>query len=316
MRIGALKPFFTLYLLLSASAWAQTPALLNGNFETGTLTGWTSTGINEGWAGIIREGSCWSYNNTEGLSLSGQFAANIRSSGPAPTDSIGVLTSDPFVAGTSISFSALSENEDGEVARGSNDPVTFEVRLLDTSDNVLLAQILKTNIVSLNRTPAGPCTGEQRDAAFSKYSIDTSSYRGQSVKLQFRQHTNVPQRGFFTLVDDVAVDEAPILTLNVTGCITCREGERVVVRARIANPSAREIQVELKVGGRLPDGTAVSNQHTELTLQPGADRLFTVLDAALPAGVTEGTWTFEGALLEPELGKTFSRDVKAVEIIR
>jgi hypothetical protein len=316
MKIRILTTFFILTFALATTAFPQAPALRNGNFEAGTLEGWTASGINEGIARIAREGSCFSYNNTEGLTLSGSFAAEVRSSGLAPTDSVGLLTSDPFIAGSSISFSALSETEDGEVASGSDDPVSFEVRLLDTSENVLLAQILKTNMVALNRNLAGPCTGEQRDAAFSKYSIDTSSYRGQIVKLQFRQHTNVPKRGFFTLVDDVAVDDAPTLTLNVTGCITCREGERVVVRARVANPSSREIHVELKVGGRLPDGTAVSNQHTELTLQPGADRLFTVLDAALPAGVTEGTWTFEGALLEPELGKTFSRDVKAVEITK
>lgn len=316
MKLRTLTIFFILTFALATPVFPQAPAIRNGNFETGTLEGWTAGGANEGFARLAREGSCFSYNNTEGLTLSGSFAAEIRSSGPAPTDSVGLLTSDPFIAGSSVSFSALSETEDGEVARGTNDPVTFEVRLLDTSENVLLSQILKTNMVALNRNLAGPCTGEQRDAAFSKYSIDTSSYRGQMVKLQFRQHTNVAKRGFFTLVDDIAVDDVPTLNLNVTGCITCREGERVVVRARVANPSSREVHVEVKVGGRLPDGTAVTNQHTELTLEPGADRLFTVLDAALPAGVTEGTWTFEGALLEPELGKTFSRDVKAVEIIK
>jgi hypothetical protein len=316
MKTTALMTLFILNLGLTTAAFSQAPALRNGNFETGTLEGWTASGLNEGIARIAREGSCFSYNNTEGLTLSGSFAAEVRSSGLAPTDSVGLLTSDPFIAGSSVSFSALSETEDGEVARGSNDPVTFEVRLLDTSENVLLAQILKTNMIALNRNFAGPCTGEQRDAAFSKYSIDTSSYRGQMVKLQFRQHTNVPSRGFFTLVDDVAVDEAPTLNLSITGCITCREGERVVVRARVANPSSREIHVEVKMGGRLPDGTAVSSQHTEVTLEPGADRYFTVLEGALPTGVAEGTWTLEGALLEPELGTTLSRDTKTVEIIK
>jgi hypothetical protein len=40
------------------------------------------------------------------------------------------------------------------------------------------------------------------------------------------------------------------------------------------------------------------------------------LDGPLPAGVSPGTWTVEGTLLEPEFGKTFSRDAKAVEIIQ
>ncbi len=54
------------------------------------------------WAGMCpgnkRVGAI-SGNNTLGITLSGEYAALIRSSGPAPKNSIGILTSDPFVGG-------------------------------------------------------------------------------------------------------------------------------------------------------------------------------------------------------------------------
>jgi hypothetical protein len=309
-----------LWVLLGTSiAFAQAVPLTNGDFESGTLAGWTAGSENGGLARIAREGSCFSYNNTQGLSLSGSFAAEIRSSGPAPVDSTGVLTSDPFVAGSSITFNALTEAEDGEHARFAiADPVTFEARLLDASDNVLYSQVFRTNVASLNRSAAGECSGEPRDASFSNHAIDTSSFAGQTVKLQFRQHTNVPRRGFFTLVDDVTLSgNTPTISLTVTGCHTCQEGGHLTVQAHVMNPSARQVHVEVKAGGRLPDGTPVNlfgQQHLELTLEPWLDKTYTIMDGPLPGGVPAGTWTVEGTLLELELGKTFSRDAKAIEV--
>src|SRR5207248_4283327 len=121
-------------LFAASITFAQNPPLMNGNFEAGTLSGWTVDGQNGGLARIAREGSCFSYNNTEGLSLSGSFAAEIRSSGVAPVDSVGMLTSDPFVAGSSITFNAFTEAEECEQARfAERDPVTVEARLLATA---------------------------------------------------------------------------------------------------------------------------------------------------------------------------------------
>ena len=308
-------------LLGTLMASAQISLLPNGDFETGTLAGWTASGENGGVVQIVREGSCFSYNNTQGLTLSGSFAANIRSSGLAPVDSVGVLTSDPFTAGSSIAFNALTEAEEGEAAKfASPDSVRFEVRLLDTSDNVLFSQVFKPYVVTLYRSSSGECSGESRDASFSNHSIDTSSFAGQLVKLQFRQHTNVPKRGFFTLVDDVSVGgNNPSISLSVTGCHSCQEGGHLTVQAHVINPLVRRVRVEVKAGGRLPDGTPLNlfgEQHMELTLDAGLDKTFTLLDGPLPAGVSPGTWTIEGTLLELELGKTFSRDAKAVEIIQ
>src|ERR1041385_1364172 len=173
-------------LLGTFIASAQTSLLPNGDFETGTLAGWTANSENGGMAWVVREGTCFSYNNTQGLSLSGNFAANIRSGGIGPVDSVGALTSDPFVAGSSITFNALTEAEDGEEARfASGDPVTFEARLLDTSGNVLFSQVFKPAVVTLYRSSGGECRGEPRDASFSNHSIDTSGFAGQLVQLQF-----------------------------------------------------------------------------------------------------------------------------------
>jgi hypothetical protein len=316
MRTGTF--LLCLLVVFSVPAFAQRTPLANGNFESGTLSGWTATGINGGTAALVRQGSCFSYNNTEGLTLSGSYAANLRSSGVAPTDSVGILTSEAFIAGSSISFNALSEAEEGERASVSDNPVTFEARLIDASDNVLLAQIFKPNVATLYRSSGGECTGEPRDASFSNHIMDTSTFRGQVVKLQFRQHTNVPKRGFFTLVDDVTISpDAPTISLTVTGCHACQEGGRVTVQARLINPQTREVTVEVKAGGRLPDGTPINlfgQEHVELKLAPGFDKTIALFDGPLPAGVPEGTWTVEGTLLEPELGKTLSRDAKALSV--
>jgi len=38
------------------------------------------------------------------------------------------------------------------------------------------------------------------------------------------------------------------------------------------------------------------------------------MNATFPAGLPAGVWHVEGTLLEPALGRTFSRDVKVFEL--
>jgi outer membrane murein-binding lipoprotein Lpp len=195
----------------SATTALSRPDIFNGDFETGDLTGWTSGGINSGFATVVHEGTCFSANDTRGITLDGTFSALIRSSGPAPINSTGILTSSPFVARSSVSFRALSENST-EIPTPV--PVTFEVRLLDTAGALLQSQILQTHVVTL---PFNGCIGSTpglADGAFSQHTIDTSAYAGQLIRLEFRQHTNVNDRGFFTLVDDVQLTGAvaPVCT--------------------------------------------------------------------------------------------------------
>jgi hypothetical protein len=122
---------------------APTNHIVNGTFETGDFSGWKPGSINGGFASITQENTCFSFNNTLGLTINGGFAANVRSGGPGGTNSIGILTSDPFIAGLRIRFRALSENDDDLPAP---DPVTLEVRVLDTMGKVLLSQVVVTTV--------------------------------------------------------------------------------------------------------------------------------------------------------------------------
>ena len=203
---------------------AQSPALANGGFETGDLAGWTAWGVNGGFAMIVEEGTCFSANNTRGLTLSGTFAAIVRSSGSAPTNSIGILTSDTFVAGPALAFSALSENDDAVPAA---DPVTLELRLLDSTDAILVSQVIETNIVTLSPgsfVDVDCLLGQVHDGIFGTHFIDTSAFAGQAVRLEFRQHTNVPGKGFFTLIDDVEVVGAPQPPCSISGVPLFKQG--------------------------------------------------------------------------------------------
>lgn len=185
------------------SVQAQGTTILNGDFESGDFTGWTGGGLNGGVAGIAQEGTCLSANNTLGLTFGGDYAAGLRSSGPAPISSVGILSSDPFIAGTSIAFSALSENDDQTPAPN---PVTLEVRVLDAADTLLLTQVVDHNIITLALSEPNCASGEPRNKEFSTHVIDTSAFEGQTIKVQFRQHTNVPGKGFLTFIDDVSTN--------------------------------------------------------------------------------------------------------------
>lgn len=177
--------------------------IVNGNFETGDLTGWTASGINEGFATVVEEGGCFSANNTRGIAMKGLFSANVRSSSPAPINSIGILTSDLFIAGNSIRFIALSESGDNPQYEN---PVSFEVFILDDADRIILSEYIFTNTVNLSLSNSPICSiGDIRDGAFSTHVIDTSNIAGEAIRIEFRQHTNVDGAGFFTLIDEVEV---------------------------------------------------------------------------------------------------------------
>jgi hypothetical protein len=109
----------------------------------------------------------------------------------------------------------------------------------------------------------------------------------------------------------------PALTLTLTGCTSCNTGDRFAVSGRLTNPGNRALVVEVKVGVRLPDGTAISllgDEHFVVTLPAGFDGTFSLADLLVPAGVATGAWHFEGTLLEVALGKTFDREVRVFEI--
>src|SRR5262249_15086356 len=103
-------------LILSPIPSARGQNLMNGNFATGDLTGWTVDMENDGEAFVVQQGTTSFSGIAAWTQLPfpdgpGTYAVNVRSSGPAPLDSIGILTSDPFVprSGT-LTFFTLSEN--------------------------------------------------------------------------------------------------------------------------------------------------------------------------------------------------------------
>ena len=217
-----------LFVVLIGNTFGQGVYITNGDFETGDLTGFTVSGINGGIAKIIKEGRCFSFNNPQGITFNGDFVVNIRSTS-GDTTSIGILTSDPFIVVTKLTFIALSENSEGDGAVASPNPVTFELRILDVSDSVLLSQVIQTNIILLDHKLPTPCSGEERDGTFSNHTINLSPFKGQIVKVQFRQHTNEVSRGFFTLVDDIKVNEDVRCGKNNDKVLICHKGNTICV---------------------------------------------------------------------------------------
>ena len=97
--------FVQVLAVVGASPASATNNIVNGDFETGSLTsGWTSSGDNGGYASAVAEGGCFSAYDTHNLVLPGAYSARVRPSGLAPLDSVGKLTSDAFTAGSSVSF--------------------------------------------------------------------------------------------------------------------------------------------------------------------------------------------------------------------
>jgi len=195
-------------ILIFGVLWMFIPgqeiSLFNGSFETGDLSGWTASGQNRGFAEVVRSGSCFSSNNTRGISFHGNFAVRIRSNHPGDTNSAGILTSEPFTAGTAIRFLSLTENDDMAKHPGA---VVLVVSILNEAGKVLLARELKTTYVTLSpgNMMHGCYSGEMRDAQFREHLFETPKMAGLTVRIRFRQHTAVQTKGFFTLIDDVQV---------------------------------------------------------------------------------------------------------------
>jgi hypothetical protein len=185
-----------LILLLASLPVAAQELLPNGDFESGTLDGWTVSRLNRGVVNVVGEGTCFSDNDTTYLQIPGNYAAAVRSSDDAPLDSIGVLTSDVFTAGDGVLFRAISETR---AERWVADPVDFDVLLLDANNQTLFQQRVTTALVGLHPgCPSAPNTG-----GFSTHYVDTRPWQDQEVRIQFRQNTGREGVGFFTLVDDV-----------------------------------------------------------------------------------------------------------------
>ncbi|HMV67549.1 MAG TPA: hypothetical protein PKA64_11920, partial [Myxococcota bacterium] len=166
-----------LLLLLPGVALAQ--AVPNGTFADSSA--WTSSGVNGGYASFVTQGTQFSsVETTTGIVFpSPQYARNVRSSGPAPTNSVGILTSDTFVlTKPTVQWKQISERTG----------VNIVFRLLDGAS----AQLSTAGV-----TPS--------DGAWATQTFNASAWCGRTVRVEFRQNTLNAGSGWFTLIDDVTL---------------------------------------------------------------------------------------------------------------
>jgi len=171
-------------LLLSGIAAADN-LIVNGNFES-DLAGWTDSGINGGIVRIETEGTDFSGlpGTPDIVMISSTHAVNIRSSGPAPIDSIGALTTSntntPSAGSHVLKWWQKSERQD----------VYIELQILDEGG----VSVLKT-------IPVVVVT------EWTEQSVDLSEYIGTPIMIRFRQHTTGAGYGYYTLLDDIETTE-------------------------------------------------------------------------------------------------------------
>ena len=177
--------------------------LFDGGFESGTFQGWTSGGVNGGFAAPAAKGTCFSGNDTTAISFNGdlgnQYAALLRSNADGNPGSIGKIKSDNFAAGRGILFSALSETSD---PAASKQPVQLIVKVLSGDGKVLSELPVQTAVVQL----APGCPSVKRDTAFSVHYVDTSQHNGE-ISIEFSQYTRTKGFAYFTLIDNVVLVE-------------------------------------------------------------------------------------------------------------
>jgi hypothetical protein len=137
-----------------------------------------------------------------------------------------------------------------------------------------------------------------------------------SFAADFEQHCEGTTPALFgTIRFNSGAPMPPRISLTLLGCTHCRVGDRVIVQGRLTNPGAARLRVEVKLGLRRPDGTGVSlfgvaGEHFVMTLPPYLDTTFPVVNFSWPVWLPAGVWHVEGTVLEPALGRQFSRDVK------
>jgi len=123
----------------------------------------------------------------------------------------------------------------------------------------------------------------------------------------------------FTFIVIGSSGQAPVVTLRLTGCTTCKAGDTFSVNATVKNLATKPVSVEVKAGVVFPDSRelnlwVVPDRHFEVTLAAGLDTTVELLRATVPPGLPTGVWVYEGVLLSPELGHTLARDTQSFTV--
>jgi hypothetical protein len=221
------RVLFALCLWFASSANVLAAGLLpNGDFESGSLIGWTATHIGDGIVDVVTAGDCFSAEDTTHVTLFGNHSALLRSGPSGSSRSVGILTSDPFPAGDGVVFATLTGTRDGgRVVR----PVDFRVRILDAAGKTLVMEQFSTSVVRLKEG----CPSEARDGRFYVHYFDTRAFHDQDIRIQFRQNTRSSGLQPFTLIDQVLLferGEGPLFTSKPVAVAALSSTRRGILR--------------------------------------------------------------------------------------
>jgi len=175
-------------------AFAQTEHIVNGDFETGTLSGWTATTTGAALAWTVNDGTIPPTGFSGLLSpISGNFDVYSSQGGPSMS-----ILSEPFIVPAGINSATLSwKDRIQNFAAVFSDPIQ-EARVLikDAAGVVTIAEIFSTN-------PGDPLI--QLGPNTRSFDITTllQGLQGQTIRVSFEQRDNF---GFFNLsLDDISL---------------------------------------------------------------------------------------------------------------
>ena len=126
------------------------------------------------------------YSVNGGLSLQdadshgGSWAVNIRSSGPAPTSSVGGLTSRIFT---------LKNSTIKWWRKDQSSSVAFTISVLDDENNILDTYSPASSVGS-----------------YTQQQWDISAYAHQNIRIRIEQHTTSFGAGYYTYIDDITLE--------------------------------------------------------------------------------------------------------------
>jgi hypothetical protein len=164
----------------------------NSGFQSGDLRGFRGDGLGYATVGVVQQGTALSFE-PESVEIPfpngpGSFAVRLRGTGLP--GSVGILTSVPFVPGSAdLTFDMLSESAQ----------VRLELLFLDPAADILEpgAVVQRRIVLPVERPAPGA------DARFVTMRVPFPGGAARPVKVQFRQETLEPGRGWYTLVTNV-----------------------------------------------------------------------------------------------------------------